>query len=93
LEEGGVRTDDTFAIEPEPKSMPPLSVWPGFLPLARRYDGGKLSSSTLQVRKRGSKGRPRTILTRDISKENGELAFTGSPFSSSNCFNELVITS
>jgi hypothetical protein len=37
----GIRTRDTFAVEPEPKPMPPLSVWPGLLPLARHYSSRK----------------------------------------------------
>jgi hypothetical protein len=41
LEEGGVRTGDTFVVEPEPKSLPPLVMWPGLLPLARHYDSRK----------------------------------------------------
>jgi hypothetical protein len=40
----GVRTGDTFAVKPEPKSMPPLSVWPGHLPLARHYSFRKCNN-------------------------------------------------
>jgi hypothetical protein len=47
LEEGGVRTGDTFAAKPEPKLMPPLRLWPGLLPLARHYDGRKDPVPTL----------------------------------------------
>src|SRR4029077_12208292 len=41
--EGGQKRD-TFAVKPEPKSMPPLSVWPGLLPLARHYSSRKCNN-------------------------------------------------
>src|SRR5215472_4177215 len=35
---------DTFAVKPELKSMPPLSPWPGLLPLARHYSSRKCNN-------------------------------------------------
>jgi hypothetical protein len=43
----GVRTGNTFAVKPEPKSMPPLRVWPGLLPLARHYSSRKFNIAFL----------------------------------------------
>jgi len=36
-----------FAVEPEPKSVSPLSRWPGLLPLTRHYRGRIDPLSTL----------------------------------------------
>jgi len=49
LEEGGVRTGNTFVAEPERKSMPPLVMSTGLLPLARHYKFKTLSTRAMSL--------------------------------------------